>query len=274
MLSAFLCACSSGKNEGKKAEPSQAVTLAAGQPEASGKPEDNTEENNAVPEITDAPEETGEPESGGSGIRPDVEFCVLDGVKFGMTMKEVIAVLGDPEQIGSKDDKTVIKYGESEIVFGDYSAEVKEAFRKNFPDMEIGEDSGGEQSELLLSVINIWDHSLDDRLYKGVVIGGDTEELLKTFYVDENTDISDEAGAALAAQGYEVLYGAEDVMNGSPDAFGTETHTIGIMKPKQGDDEGMAMYQAYKGDLMSILVYVIDENGKILSITEAISEYR
>ncbi len=261
-LTILLCSCSSGKTLQEIKETTAETTTI------------QTESETTTQTTTETATETEEEEE-----KPilDMDFCILDGINFGMTADEAIEVLGEPDMELHFDGKIMIKYGESGLTFGDYSRMVNAAFVKQRADLAMDEDDGSDKAktdELYLTAILIQDHTLDDRLYGGISLGATAEEATEAYFIDQEMFIPFKYKRLQKAGELKVLYGIDDIDMGIPGPEDNDFHSMGFIKYKTDNDFGAVMYQAYEGDMVNSITYEIDNDEKIIGIVAALTKYR
>ena len=158
-----------------------------------------TAEETTGAQTTEKPEDESETEAAETTVKKDdsvptdekkglpIDFCVVEGLEFGMTTDEVKAVMGEPDSTSEYEGLLVYKYGKSEIRFGDVSGSVNEVVADHKSDLkkETTEDSG----ERLMTMINIYDDSLDSHLYGGITFGSDAGKIKEKYYHEEIKDL-------------------------------------------------------------------------------------
>ena len=271
----LLASCSAGK------EPAQTTSSAS--TTASAVTEATAEETTGA-QITEKSEVESETEASETTAKKDdsvptdekkglpIDFCVVEGLEFGMTTDEVKAVMGEPDSTSEYEGLLVYKYGKSEIRFGDVSGSVNEVVADHKSDLkkETTEDSG----ERLMTMINIYDDSLDSHLYGGITFGSDAGKIKEKYYHEEIKDLPADLQKATDEGQFEMFYGLDDFVLGIPDADDDSLHSVGFYTGKQADMPAMIFYQTYEGNEMNFVIYEIDDDNKVSYINSMRSVYR
>lgn len=180
---------------------------------------------------------------------PEMDFAFVDGIKLGMSIDEVKAVLGAPDKEEDKGEVKVLTYGKNEFTFSNFTD------KKNKFSGEKAE--GNKKNGLVVAQVN------DDKLpcYNGMKVGMTRVEIIDGFC----HDTYDNTPSEMRENGIKIIYGIKDfnALNEAGDKADDEY--VFAYDSIGGEEDGCAFvyadYDFKNTGLIYMLIFSYDEGN-------------